>query len=158
MSSTPAHTASACTSEYQYRFMLKPSSIHAAGVGCFATCAIPAGAQLSPGFDENFRRLPSESIPDEYLKYCVLLPEGLFLSPNNFLRMGVFWYINHAREPNLSFERQRLCARRPIQSGEELFLYYSDLLTHPRNKLWVQPSDIRSTPTVGGHDGRSERN
>jgi len=125
-----------------YRFILKPSLIPSAGVGCFATRPIPRAAQLSPGFEENFRRLAMEEIPDEYLKFCVLLTSGVYLSPENFLRMGVFWYINHAKRPNLLFEHHKLYARRDIACGEELTLYYSDLLTHPKNKLWVNASHI----------------
>jgi SET domain-containing protein len=56
--------------------------------------------------------------------------------------MGVFWYVNHAKRPGLVFQKQRLSALRDIAAGEELTLYYSDLLTHPKNKLWVKPSDI----------------
>ena len=125
-----------------FRFLLKPSLINGAGVGCFNTTIIPAGMQLSPGYVENFRTLTIRDIPDEYLKFCVLSRSGLFLSPQNFLRMGVFWYINHGKEPNLSFEQHRLYTRRPIMPGEELTLYYSDLLTHPKNLLWVKDSDI----------------
>lgn len=139
--------------EHRYRFVLKPSHIPAAGVGCFASSPLPVGAQVSPGFEEKFRRLPIEDIPDEYLKFCVLLPDGLFLSPENFLRMGVFWYINHARVPNLVFERHRLRTARPIDTGEELTLYYSDLLTHPKNVPWAQEIDIDRTRPHGAAHG-----
>ena len=125
-----------------YRFILKPSLIPTAGVGCFATMAVPHGSQLSPGCEEKFRRLSLDEVPDEYLKYCVLLTSGLFLSPENFLRMGVFWYVNHAKQPNAVFESNRMYARTAISAGEELTLYYSDLLTHPKNLLWVKPTDI----------------
>lgn len=124
------------------RFILRPSRIPGAGVGCFACSAMQKGAQLSPGYEERFRHLRLEEIPEEYLKYCVLLDSGLFLSPQNFLRMGIFWYVNHAKAPNLVFERHRLYAAREIAPGEELTLYYSDLLTHPKNKEWVKPWDI----------------
>jgi hypothetical protein len=126
----------------EHHFILKPSLIPTAGVGCFASRHIAAGAQLSPGFEENFRKLTEDEIPDEYLKYCVLLKSGLFLSPHNFLRMGVFWYINHAKYPNVLFENGKLYARTDIEAQEELTLYYSDLLTHPKNKLWINASHI----------------
>lgn len=132
MDSAPAH----------HRFLLKPSLIPQAGVGCFCVTDVPEGSQLSPGYEECFRRLRHDDVPDEYLKYCVLLENGLYLSPQNFLRMGVFWYVNHAKCPNLVFENQKLYARRKLAAGEELTLYYSDLLTHPKNKLWVRPDDI----------------
>ncbi len=132
----------AASSNDTFRFLLKPSGIDGAGVGCFSTTPIAAEAQLSPGYVENFRTLGTEDIPDEYLKFCVLLRSGLFLSPQNFLRMGVFWYINHAKEPNVVFEKHKLYTKRTVAVGEELTLYYSDLLTHPKNLLWVKDSDI----------------
>ncbi|HEX8591459.1 MAG TPA: SET domain-containing protein, partial [Candidatus Paceibacterota bacterium] len=103
-----------------FTFLLKPSSIVNAGVGCFANKRIPAGTQINTGGAEDFRRLQQEEIPDEYLKFCVLLSNGKYLSPHNFLKMGVFWYINHAKEPNLCFENSRLSSLRDIDTGEEL--------------------------------------
>jgi hypothetical protein len=126
----------------EHLFLLMPSAIPRAGIGCFAASAIHQGAQLSRDREERFRRLPADEIPDAYLKYCVMLENGLFLAPEDYLRMGVFWYVNHARTPNLRFENGRLYAHRMICAGEELTLYYSDLLTHPKNLLWVTNTDI----------------
>ena len=119
-----------------------PSLIPTAGVGCFNTSEVVAGAQLSPGRTERFLRLSQADIPDEYLKYCVLLKDGWYLSPPNFHQMSVFWYINHAKNPNLEFSDGKLHTARPVRAGEELTLYYSDLLTHPKNKVWVNESHI----------------
>ena len=122
-------------------FLLKPSRIPDAGVGCFSLSAIPRGARLGRETGA-FRYLTQDEIPDAYLKFCILLDSGRFLSPDDFLRMGMFWYINHAKEPNVTFDGRRLTAAQDIMPGDEVTLYYSDLLTHPKNKLWVRPSDI----------------
>lgn len=122
-------------------FLLKPSLIPDAGVGCFSLSAIARGERLGRE-PSAFRYLAQDEIPDAFLKFCILLESGRFLSPENFLRMGVFWYINHAKVPNVAFDGKRLTAVRGIRPGEELTLYYSDLLTHPKNKLWVRPSDV----------------
>ncbi len=121
--------------------VLKPSSILGAGVGCFSLTPIAKGEQLSE-CAELFVKLEDWQIPHEYLKYCPRLPSGQYLCPPDFLKMGVFWYLNHAKHPNLVFENKRLYTCRPVQRGEELTVYYSDLLTHPENKLWVRECDI----------------
>lgn len=106
-------------------------------MGCFAQSLISAGTRLTvPGTGAN-RKLPEQDIPDSHLKYCPLLASGLFLAPANFAVMSVFWYINHAREPNAVTDSWRLYAGRDIQTGEELTIYYPDLLTHPKNRSWV---------------------
>ncbi len=86
------------------------------------------------------RRLPREQIPESHLKYCPRLNSGLFLAPANFAAMSVRRYINHQREPNAGVDDAwRLYAARDISPGEEITIYYPDLLTHPENAEWVIP-------------------
>lgn len=121
-------------------FILRPSLIKDAGVGCFATTEIPEGTRLiNPEEAGTNRKLTQPEIPDSHLKYCPLLESGLFLSPANFAAMSVFWYINHDREANITTDKWRLHAARDIEPEEELTLYYPDLLTHPKNHEWVIP-------------------
>lgn len=121
-------------------FLLKPSVRDTTGVGCFAVDAVQSGTRLYlPNNTGPNRRLTIEEIPDSHLKYCPLLESGEFLAPANFAAMSVFWYINHDREPNIATDKWRLFADRDIEPGEELTLYYPDLLTHPKNKDWVVP-------------------
>ncbi len=47
--------------------------------------------------------------------------------------------MNHDREPNVAIDEWRLTTARDIEPGEELVIYYPDLLTHPCNKEWVVP-------------------
>lgn len=120
-------------------FLLKPSLRDVTGVGCFAVGDIAAGTRLHFEDDSINRRLTLEEIPDSHLKYCPLLDSGEFLAPANFALMSVFWYINHDRDPNVAADKWRLFADRNIDAGEELTLYYPDLLTHPKNREWVVP-------------------
>ena len=120
--------------------MLRPSERDVKGVGCFAVRALAAGTQLYfPEEAGQNRQLSIDEIPDSHLKYCPLLSNGLFLAPPSFARMSPLWYANHDREPNIMAEKWRLITARAIAPGEELVLYYPDLLTHPKNKLWVVP-------------------
>ena len=121
-------------------FILKPSTRDTTGVGCFAVHDIAAETRLHiPGANEPNRHLSIEEIPDAYLKYCPLLESGKFLAPASFSAMSVFWFMNHDREPNVKAQGWHLVAAKDIAAGEELVLYYPDLLTHPKNKLWVVP-------------------
>lgn len=137
-----------------YRFLLKPSLIPTAGVGCFSLSKIPAGhtlsdtgaarAKLTPhNCWDQFRKMTIDEIPDEFLKYCVLLDDRVtFMAPLSFHHMGVFWYTNHQRDPNTAFHDRTMFAIKPIEPGDEISLYYSDLTTHPKNLEWVSMSDI----------------
>lgn len=120
--------------------MLKPSLIENAGVGCFAISEIPEGSRLvRPEVSGKNKYLQQEEIPDSLLKYCPLLESGEFLAPASFAAMSVFWYINHQREPNVRQDAWKMYTSRDIEPGEELTLYYPDLLTHPKNPEWVIP-------------------
>lgn len=121
-------------------FILKPSLVEGAGVGCFALNPIEADTRLAqPANAGAPRRLPEAEIPDDLLKYCPQLETDLYLAPANFAAMSVFWYINHAREPIVDTDGWKLYTARDVEPGEELTLYYPDLLTHPKNADWVIP-------------------
>ncbi len=121
-------------------FILRPSTRDVTGVGCFALEAIPAGTRLlTAGNASVNRHLAEGEIPALYLKYCPLLESGKFLAPADFSSMSVFWYMNHDRAPNVVAKGWKLFAAKDIEPGDELTLYYPDLLTHPRNKEWVIP-------------------
>lgn len=139
-------------------FTLKSSLIPTAGIGCFSESFISKGSNLrsvnncfyiaaghyfSQVSSGGFPIRHENDIPDCFLKYCFLKEEQLYWCPKDFFFMGKFWYINHSKNPNTAMnEDMRLVAARDIQAGEELTTYYNDLLTHPKNKLWVTESDI----------------
>ena len=124
-------------------FIVKPSAIPDAGVGCFAMSPITDSTRLNSSPEQNTTRLlAEEEIPDVYLKYCPLLESGLYIAPANFTMMSVFWYVNHAKHPNTDLSDGKLYAAGDIEPGEEVTMYYPDLLTHPKNKLWVRPEHV----------------
>lgn len=124
-------------------FIVQTSEIPDAGVGCFAMSPIPNHTRLnSTPAEGTVRTLCEDEIPDIYLKYCPLLESGLYLAPINFTMMSVFWYINHAKRPNTLVVDGKIHAARDIEPGEEVTMYYPDLLTHPKNKLWIRPEHI----------------
>lgn len=120
-------------------FLLKPSLRDIEGVGCFAVDEIESGTRLYLPDEEPNRYLNLDEIPDAHLKYCPLLESGKFLAPASFAAMSVFWYINHDKEPNVAADKWRLFANRDIEPGEEMTIFYPDLLTHPKNQAWVVP-------------------
>jgi hypothetical protein len=126
-------------------FTLRPSLISGAGIGCFLESPIVSGDWLFPEHKEQFRLLESVEIPEPYLKYCMLRPDGRYTCPESFLRMSVCWYINHSRTPNCQFVKGKLCAIVDITSDTEVTLYYRDLLSHPKNRQWCTPHDINWT-------------
>ena len=123
-------------------FTLRPSLIEEAGIGCFVESYIKKGVQLLPGYNERFRFLAAADIPEPFLKYCMLRPDGRYTCPESFLKMGVCWYINHSRTPNCQFISGKLCAVTDLTPGVELTLYYRDLLSHPKNSSWCKAGDI----------------
>lgn len=131
-------------SEYEKPLLLlETSTFLDAGIGCFTATAIRQYSRLNESSAKSTSRIiPEDQIPDVYLKYCPLLESGLYFAPDNFAAMSVLWYINHAKDPNTEFIQGRLSAAKEIEPGEELTMYYPDLLTHPKNKLWVRPEHI----------------
>lgn len=117
-------------------YIVRPSLIPAAGLGVFTLKTLEESEKLLEHPVCN-RLLEFHQIPQLFLKHCVLLQDGRrFLCPPDFNTMGPLWFMNHARIPNVQFNGGRLVASRTIHPGEELTLYYSDLLTHPCNQ-WV---------------------
>lgn len=126
----------------EHLYAVQPSLIEGAGVGCFAMSDIPAGTRLVANTPMQNRHLDHDEIPDPYLKYCPLLESGLYLAPADFAVMSVFWYINHAKRPNTQTSGWKLYAAQDLSPGQEITMYYPDLTTHPKNKLWVRPEHI----------------
>ncbi len=125
---------------FETTFVLRVSQLDTTGVGCFALDPLQEGMRLHLPHDTSTNRiLAIDEIPDTHLKYCPRLESGYFLAPANFAMMSIFWYINHDKNPNIVTEKWRLFTARDIEPGEELTMYYPDLLTHPKNKAWVIP-------------------
>ncbi|HVK11663.1 MAG TPA: SET domain-containing protein [Gemmataceae bacterium] len=117
-------------------FRLKPSTIRDAGVGVFATAAIPKGTYLRELFDpgETIRRLTKAefealqspaAVREPFAVWCEEDACHLPTDPN---RMSIGWYMNHSDRPNLAHDEQYdYFTLRDIAAGEELFIDYEAL-------------------------------
>ncbi len=113
----------------EFSLMLKPSTIPGAGIGVFATHDIGKDSEIVffPA-DYEFRKLPKEAIPEEFLKLTAALGDGLYLCARRFDRMEICWYLNHSDTPNIDMiDLTRYRANRDIKSGEEIFMNYNQL-------------------------------
>lgn len=115
------------------RTRLGPSAVQ--GVGVFAICEIPEGAELFPYDVEKprwinragLRGLSYEQVR-LYDDFCLIEEHGRRLGcPRNFGLMGMSWYLNHSGEPNVRVDED-VCfvAARTIAEGEELTVDYRD--------------------------------
>ena len=123
----------------EFSFILKPSPI--GGIGVFATHAIPAGSQVLSG---KFlpRKMKTQDIPEEFLKYCVHLNDEECLCPRQFDRMEIGWYLNHSDNPNIMRKSEyTVFAIRDIKAGEEIFMDYNQLdePTHLKEAYYWNP-------------------
>ncbi|WP_375514764.1 SET domain-containing protein-lysine N-methyltransferase [uncultured Nostoc sp.] len=112
------------TTTDEYSFILKPSSIH--GVGVFATHPIRSGTDLRLfARSENTRVIPSGSKYDNlFYGYYGVKRERGFACPEDFGRMSVGWYLNHADTPNAAYRHYVFYALCDIDEGEEITINY----------------------------------
>lgn len=115
-------------------FRLKPSTIVGAGIGVFATAAIPRGKVLKGLFaDDDVRRLSWEEfaaleVPSDVKEHFVTRYETECFMPRHLNRMSVGWYLNDSTEPNLAHDDSyEYFALKDIVVGEELLIRYDDL-------------------------------
>lgn len=121
----------------EFSFVLKSSSIE--GIGVFATHDIPAGATL---LNNSFalRKLKTEDVPADLIKYCVYLNDQECLCPERFDRLETGWFINHSSTPNIARTRSEytpdeinsnkprpFIAIKDIKAGEEILVDYNYL-------------------------------
>ena len=111
--------------------VLRPSPVH--GVGVFTTAAIMEGEHLRLWQEDDWRFVPFERADDEpdvrELRdiYCVTGPDG-YHCPQDFHRMSIGWYMNHADTPNVRYrDNYEYYAVRDIAAGEEIFCDYRTL-------------------------------
>jgi hypothetical protein len=120
------------------KFILRQSNIPNAGIGVFTLGDIEPSQQLVLGQLSIFKKKSLSEIDDCFLKFCPMLEDEIFLCPESFHTMNVFWYINHSDTPNLVWTEGRLFSKRKVHSGEELTIFYHDLETHPKNIIWYK--------------------
>ncbi len=114
----------------QPQFFLAASGIQ--GVGVYTWAPWRAGDIVFP--DDKATEdcvLIAEAPTEEPLKtlvnrYGVETKEGIWI-PSDFNRMGAWWYMNHAGDPNLKYVGDDITAARDIAAGEELTIDYRTL-------------------------------
>lgn len=106
-------------------FMLRPCAY---GVGVFAVHAIAKGAHLrlcSDDREEISRKVPRDSVAEPFLKYCLDQGDGTVIRPDDFGRMHLVWFLNHAETPNAAHRNYVYYALRDIEAGEEILIDYA---------------------------------
>lgn len=100
------------------------------GVGVFAARDLPDGQALRLFGDDHDGYLVERAeheIPPRFRTYCLARADNIWLTPRDFGRMEVGWYLNHSAEPNVRVDGVRYFAARAIRSGEELTIDYARL-------------------------------
>jgi hypothetical protein len=118
---------------------LKPSIIHAGGVGVFAICDIKKDAPIFGDdeedmvwVDENESTGVPPAVRELYDDFAVIKNDGkCYGCPQSFNLLTLSWYLNESNNPNVRCDKDyRFFALRDIEAGEELtvnYLTYSEL-------------------------------
>jgi hypothetical protein len=115
------------------RTRLRPSKIHAGGVGVFAIIPIKArdiifdtsnDIPLGDVTEEQLATMPKpvQQMHTDFAMHC----GKVFNPPRDFTKMGMFWYLNHSPAPNCVYNlgKDGYYAKRDIKTGEELSVDY----------------------------------
>ena len=108
-------------------FILKPSTVE--GVGVFVLHDVDEGTRLEL-FQEDFQEelRDEKGVPEELHGYCLNHESGKLLCPKFFNRMDVGNYVNHSKNANMVYAKDKgYSAKRDIKAGEELLANYNDL-------------------------------
>lgn len=125
-------------SPHQRAFIrLRPSKVHAGGVGVFAIRPIPRGTNVFSGEPEDVVWTPVSSLPKSgplrklYDDFGVLR-DGWYATPRTFNYLSPGWYLNNSPRPNVRCdENLDFIAIRDIRTGEELTADYSTYSAAP---------------------------
>lgn len=114
---------------------LRPSKVHAGGVGVFAIRPIPRGTNLFSGEPEDIVWISASSLPKSgplrklYDDFGVIR-DGYYAIPRTFNSLTPGWYLNDSLRPNVKCdENLDFIAIRDIRAGEELTTDYSTYST-----------------------------
>ncbi len=113
----------------EFSFILKPTE-H--GIGVFATNDIPKDTYLRLFGTETEETDMSvlrdlKDVPELFRSYCVYQAGGKLVSPQDFGRIEIGFYLNHSKNPNVYHSEIYDCyAKRDIKASEELTIDYND--------------------------------
>lgn len=117
-------------------FLLKPSPL--GGVGVFTRKRLKEGDDLTHYFPVDDILIKKKFIKDKAVAkfYCVERKND-YWCPQDFHRMSLAWFINHADDPNVSTYRgEQFIVARDIKKGEELTIDYGKLDPDVNNKTF----------------------
>jgi hypothetical protein len=110
---------------------LKPSKLHASGVGVFAIKTIPRNTKVFAGENEEILWVPKSSLPkggpirrmyDDF----AIVRDGWYGCPPSFNRLTPAWYMNDSKTPiTRCDENYDFYTLREIRVGEELTVDYA---------------------------------
>ncbi|MCW8965794.1 MAG: SET domain-containing protein [Candidatus Pacearchaeota archaeon] len=104
--------------------ILKPSK--GKGIGVFAIEDIQKGKRLYWG---KVRYLSKKVLIKNKILFFLCDEYGIEMKdkyecPPNFQKMGLVWYLNHSKKPNMSMGKTFYFTTRKIKKGEELIVDY----------------------------------
>ncbi len=114
----------------EYSFLLRPAA--SVGVGVFSAHFIRAGTVLRLYADDPGRPVsrvvPRDSVPGEFIKYCIDEGNGTVTRPADFGKMDFVWFLNHSKTPNVVYDENYVYrALEDIAPDEELTIDYDAL-------------------------------
>ncbi len=152
----------------EVRIELRPSHIHAGGVGVFAVRAIRKGQKAADGLmEDDFQNLVRWEVFHRYDKelqqkieaFCIGTPDG-FVPPTDldFNALSIDWYLNHSCDGNCGFNDDGdFIAIKPIEKGEELSYDYALAESNPRFSMGCTCGSKNCRRVITGNDWKDER-
>jgi SET domain-containing protein len=149
------------------RIELRPSRIHADGVGVFAVREIRKGQKVAEGLsEEDFQQLVSwdffdrcdEAVRQKVIAFCVGTPDGFIPPPGfDFNKLSIEWYLNHSCDGNCGFDHGGdFVAIRNIYEGEEISYDYALAESNPRFFMRCTCGSKSCRHVITGNDWKDE--
>jgi hypothetical protein len=149
------------------RLELRPSNIHAVGVGVFAVRPVQREEKIADGVAEEefeclvpwekFRQFDGD-LQRKIMAFCVGTPEGFVPPPDfDFNKLSIEWFFNHSCEGNCGFDDQGdFVAIRDVARGEELSYDYALIESNPNFSLKCSCESKNCRHVVTGNDWKNE--
>lgn len=147
---------------------LRPSHLHAGGVGVFPVRDIHRGQRVAEGIsEEDFHHLvPWDRLRDyepetrdKIAAFCVGTPGGFIPPPDfDFSKLSVDWYLNHSCDGNCGFDdRGDFVAIRDIRVAEEITYDYALVESNPNFRMPCTCGSKHCRGIITGNDWKQEQ-